>query len=121
MINITFPDGSTKSFDDFPTGFDIAGANPWEVKDMLIDTLQLWKFGDYKHYTSLPLLCELFDIPTPKDDIDGSQVADVYYKEKDVDRIAKYCEKDVVATAKIYCKMKQIEMFIDPEPLLEAK
>ncbi|HCR89329.1 MAG TPA: 3'-5' exonuclease, partial [Prolixibacteraceae bacterium] len=60
-----------------PKILDIAGAKPWEVKDRLIDTLQLWKFGDYKNYTSLELLCAVFGIPTPKDDIDGSQVAHV--------------------------------------------
>jgi 3'-5' exonuclease len=58
-----------------PKILDIAGSKPWETKDVLLDTLQLWKFGDYKHYTSLALLCDIFNIPTPKDDIDGSQVA----------------------------------------------
>ncbi len=89
-----------------PKIFDIAGAKPWEVKDMLIDTLQLWKFGDYKHYTSLSLLCELFNIPTPKDDIDGSQVATIYWKENDLDRIVKYCEKDTLAVANLLLKYK---------------
>jgi len=89
-----------------PKIFDIAGAKPWEVKDVLIDTLQLWKFGDYKHYTSLALLCELFEIPTPKDDIDGSQVANVYYAENDIDRIIRYCEKDTLAVANLILKYK---------------
>ena len=84
-----------------PHILDIAGAKPWEVKDQLIDTLQLWKFGDYKHYTSLALLCAIFNIPTPKDDIDGSQVAKVYYKENDLDRIIIYCEKDTLAVANL--------------------
>ena len=65
-----------------PRILDISGAKPWEIKDRLLDTLQLWKFGDYKNYTSLDLLCAVFKIPTPKDDIDGSQVAQVYYKEE---------------------------------------
>jgi predicted PolB exonuclease-like 3'-5' exonuclease len=89
-----------------PKIFDIAGAKPWEVKDMLIDTLQLWKFGDYKHYTSLPLLCELFNIPTPKDDIDGSQVATIYWEENDLDRIVIYCEKDTLAVANLLLRYK---------------
>ncbi|MBN2637341.1 MAG: 3'-5' exonuclease [Prolixibacteraceae bacterium] len=89
-----------------PKIFDIAGAKPWEVKDLLLDTLQLWKFGDYKHYTSLSLLCELFQIPTPKDDIDGSQVAKVYWEENDIDRIIKYCEKDTLAVANLLLKYK---------------
>ncbi|SMO58976.1 hypothetical protein SAMN06265379_103155 [Saccharicrinis carchari] len=82
-----------------PQSLNIAGKKPWEVK--FLDTLDLWKFGDYKHYTSLNLLTTIFNIPSPKDDIDGSQVAGVYYNEKDLDRIAMYCEKDVLATAQL--------------------
>lgn len=69
----------------------------------------LWKFGDYKHYTSLKLLCAVFNIPTPKDDIDGSEVAGVFYEEKDYDRIAIYCEKDVLATVQVYLCMNGSE------------
>lgn len=82
-----------------PPAFDLAGKKPWEVKH--IDTLELWKFGDYKNFTSLALLADLFNIPTPKDDIDGSQVYDVYYKEKNLERIAIYCEKDVLCVANL--------------------
>lgn len=89
-----------------PRILDIAGSKPWEVKEQLIDTLQLWKFGDYKHYTSLSLLCELFNIPTPKDDIDGSQVSKIYWEENDLDRIIKYCEKDTLAVANLLLKYK---------------
>jgi 3'-5' exonuclease len=89
-----------------PKVFDIAGSKPWEVKDYMIDTLQLWKFGDYKHYTSLSLLCELFNIPTPKDDIDGSQVARIYWEENDLGRIVRYCEKDTLAVANLLLKYK---------------
>lgn len=89
-----------------PKILDVAGLKPWEVKEYLIDTLQLWKFGDYKHYTSLSLLCELFNIPTPKDDIDGSQVSKVYWEDKDLDRIVKYCEKDTLAVANLLLKYK---------------
>lgn len=87
-----------------PKILNIAGAKPWEVKETLLDTLQLWKFGDYKNYTSLDLLCAVFDIPTPKDDIDGSQVASVYYEENDLDRIAIYCEKDIFALAQLFLR-----------------
>ena len=87
-----------------PAILDIAGKKPWEVK--FIDTLDLWKFGDYKHYTSLSLLTAIFGIPTPKDDIDGSQVASVYYNDNDIERIAIYCEKDVLATAQLFLKLK---------------
>jgi 3'-5' exonuclease len=87
-----------------PSVLDVAGKKPWEVK--FIDTLELWKFGDYKSFTSLALLTKIFGIPTPKDDIDGSQVASVYYKEKDLERIAVYCEKDVFATAQVFLRFK---------------
>lgn len=89
-----------------PKALDIAGMKPWEVKDKLMDTLQLWKFGDYKNYTALNLLCAVFDIPTPKDDIDGSQVAQVYYEENDIDRIIRYCEKDTLAVANLLLRYK---------------
>ena len=67
--------------------------------------MEMWKFGDYKNYTSLNLLAAVFNIPTPKDDINGSQVARVYYEEKDLERIKNYCQKDVVAVARLYQKM----------------
>ncbi len=95
---------------ELPRVLNIAGAKPWEVKDLLMDTLQLWKFGDYKHYTSLALLCALFGIPTPKDDIDGSQVAQVYYTENDLDRIVRYCEKDTLAVANLLLKYKGMDI-----------
>lgn len=95
---------------DLPPILNIAGAKPWETKEMLIDTLQLWKFGDYKHYTSLSLLCALFGIPTPKDDIDGSQVAKVYYEENDIDRIIRYCEKDTLAVANLLLRYKGMDI-----------
>lgn len=82
-----------------PTILNIAGKKPWEVAHL--DTLELWKFGDYKNYTSLELLAAIFGIPTPKDDIDGSQVAEVYYKDKDLDRIVKYCQRDTLTVAQL--------------------
>ncbi|GAB4281141.1 MAG: 3'-5' exonuclease [Marinilabiliales bacterium] len=87
-----------------PDLLDIAGKKPWEVNH--IDTMELWKFGDYKNYTSLELLAKVFNIPTPKDDIDGSQVASVYYEENDLERIVKYCEKDVLTVAQLILKYK---------------
>ena len=91
-----------------PKILDVAGKKPWEV--MFLDTMELWKFGDYKNYTSLNLLTHIFNIPTPKDDIDGSMVADVYYKEQDIQRIVKYCEKDVLAVAQLFLKYKGEEL-----------
>ncbi|MBC8006060.1 MAG: ribonuclease H-like domain-containing protein [Verrucomicrobia bacterium] len=100
-----------------PKILDISGAKPWEIKDRMLDTLQMWKFGDYKNYTSLELLCAVFDIPTPKDDIDGSQVATVYYEEKDLERIVRYCEKDTLALANLMLRYKG-EPIIMPEAML---
>ena len=78
-----------------PVLLDNAGKKPWEIR--LLDTMELWKFGDYKSYTSLDLLTTVLGIPTPKDDIDGSMVADIYFGNNDIERIVKYCEKDVTA------------------------
>lgn len=83
-----------------PKILDLSGKKPWEVGHL--DTMELWKFGDYKNYTSLDLLAAIFNIPTPKDDIDGSQVANVYYNEKDLPRIVHYCTKDVLTVAQIF-------------------
>lgn len=91
-----------------PTIFQIAGKKPWEIS--FIDTLELWKFGDFKNYSSLKLLTAVFGIPTPKDDIDGSQVANVYYYEKNIARIAAYCQKDVLATAQVFLRMNGMEV-----------
>ena len=94
-----------------PKLLDLSGKKPWETAH-LIDTLTMWKFGDYKHYTSLDLLTAVFDIPSPKDDIDGSQVGRVFYDEaqdEGLKRIAGYCEKDVEATARLYMRMSLIE------------
>lgn len=94
-----------------PKSLDIAGKKPWEINHL--DTMELWKFGDYKHYTSLELLTYVFNIPTPKDDIDGSQVASVFYDEGDIDRIVIYCEKDVVATIQLFRKYQRKKLIHD--------
>ena len=87
-----------------PKMLNTAGKKPWEINHL--DTLELWKFGDYKHWTSLDLLTTIFKIPTPKDDIDGSMVCEVYWKDKDLERIVKYCEKDVLAVAQLFLRYK---------------
>ena len=92
---------------------DLGGKKPWEVT--LIDTLQLWKFGDYKHYTPLNLLTHIFNIPSPKDDIDGSDIYHVYYKENDLERIKNYCQKDVIAVAQLYLKFRGLKMLEEDE------
>ena len=96
-----------------PNALNLAGKKPWETKHLL-DTLELWKFGDYKHYTSLKLLAAVLGFPSPKDDIDGSNVGKVFWEEKDLDRIAIYCEKDVLATAQLFLRYARM-------PLLEEE
>lgn len=91
-----------------PPFLQLNGKKPWETN--LIDTMQLWKFGDYKNYTSLHLLANCLDVPTPKDGIDGSQVKDVYYKDKDMERIVEYCQKDVIATAQIFLRFQHLPL-----------
>lgn len=87
-----------------PGPLDIAGKKPWEIQHL--DTMELWKFGDFKHFTSLELLAHVFGIPTPKDDIDGSQVRSVYYEEQNLDRIRQYCEKDVLTLIQLFLKYR---------------
>ncbi len=93
-----------------PSILQIAGKKPWEINH--IDTMELWKFGDYKSYTSLSLLCHVMQIPTPKDDISGADVARVYYEEQDLQRIMIYCEKDVVALIQLFLR-QQGEPLVD--------
>jgi len=96
-----------------PEKLNLFGKKPWEVAHL--DTLELWKFGDYKHYTSLKLLANILGIPSPKQDIDGSQVAKVYYEENDLDRIVKYCERDTVAVAQLLLRFNNLELLKDEE------
>ena len=85
-----------------PLILNLAGKKPWEIQ--LLDTMELWKFGDYKNYTSLELLSAVFGIPSPKNDICGADVAKVYWIEKDLERIVEYCQKDVVTIVQIFLK-----------------
>jgi len=100
-----------------PEMLDNQAKKPWDVK--LIDTMELWKFGDYKNYTSLELLANLFGIPTPKDDIDGSMVAEVFYVEKNIDRIVTYCEKDVLTVAQLLLSYMLMPL-IDEKNIIKA-
>ncbi len=97
---------------ELPWTLQLAGKKPWEIPH--IDTLELWKFGDYKHFTSLDLLAEIFDIETSKDDIDGSQVNGIYYKEKDLERIMRYCMKDVAVLVQVFLSLNQFQK-VKPE------
>lgn len=96
---------------NLPPTLDIAGKKPWEISHL--DTMELWKFGDFKHYSSLSLLCHIFNIPTPKDDISGADVARVYYEENDLERIVAYCHKDVVALIQLFLRFRNESLVPD--------
>ena len=98
-----------------PAKLNLFGKKPWEIPHL--DTLELWKFGDYKHFTSLKLLTKILGIPSPKGDINGSQVAQVYYVEKDIDRIVTYCEKDTIAVAQLFLRFRREDLLIEDEIL----
>ena len=98
---------------DIPFKLNLFGKKPWEVAHL--DTLELWKFGDYKHYSSLQLLTTILGISSPKDDIDGSEVAKVYYKEKNLGRIVKYCEKDTIAVAQLLMRFNNEKLVEEHE------
>lgn len=95
---------------ELPEKLNLFGKKPWEIQHM--DTMELWKFGDYKHYTSLKLLTAILGIPSPKDDISGSEVGAVFYKEKNIKRIVTYCEKDTIAIAQLLLRFNN-------EPLID--
>ncbi|MBD0831358.1 3'-5' exonuclease [Aestuariibaculum sediminum] len=98
---------------ELPHKLNLFGKKPWEVPH--IDTLELWKFGDFKSYTSLKLLTNVLGVPSPKDDIDGSEVYRVYYEENEIDRIVIYCEKDTIAVAQIFLRLRGDELLTDDE------
>lgn len=96
-----------------PDMLNNSAKKPWEVR--LLDTMEMWKFGDYKNYTSLNLLAAVFGIHSPKDDMDGSKVGTVYWTDKNVVRIKTYCEKDIVTVAQILLKFKGMELLKDED------
>jgi len=98
---------------ELPFKLDLFGKKPWEVAHL--DTMDLWKFGDYKHYTSLKLLATILGIPSPKEDIDGSMVRDVYYEENDLDRIVEYCERDTITVAQVFLRLRKAELLKDDQ------
>jgi uncharacterized protein YprB with RNaseH-like and TPR domain len=98
-----------------PNILNLAGKKPWQIPHL--DTMELWKFGDYKHYTSLDLLSAVFNIPTPKDDISGSDIAKVFWKDNDLERIVHYCQKDVVTVAQLFLKYQGEKLLKDEQIL----
>jgi hypothetical protein len=100
---------------DLPEKLNLVGKKPWEVPHL--DTLELWKFGDYKTFTSLSLMAHVLGIPSPKNDISGEQVRDVFYKEKNIDKVVAYCEKDTVTVAQIILKLRNQDLLSASEVL----
>ena len=96
-----------------PECFNFQAMKPWDVP--VLDTLHLWRFGDYKHYTSLKLLAATLGVPSPKDDIDGSRVGEVYWSEKDLQRIAIYCQKDVATVANVVLRFKNLPLLTEEQ------
>lgn len=99
-----------------PPILDFQNMKPWETN--MIDTFQYWRFGDYKHYTSLKLLAAALKVPSSKDDIDGSMVGDVYWKEKQLQRIVTYCQKDVVTTGNIVLRFKNLPLLTNEQVVI---
>lgn len=93
-----------------PGQLDLTGKKPWEINHL--DTMELWRFGDFRNFTSLDLLATVFGIPSSKDDISGEDIHRVYYEENNLERIRVYCEKDVVTTAQVLRKIRN-------EPVIE--
>lgn len=102
-----------------PASLNTSGAKPWEIPHL--DTMEMWKFGDRKNFTSLKLLTALFDIPTPKDDIDGSMVGEVYWVDKDLSRIVTYCQKDTISLARLYLKLEMEGDLTDEDIIIADK
>lgn len=96
-----------------PYKLNLFGKKPWEIPHL--DTMELWKFGDYKHFTALKLMAHVLDVPSPKEDMDGSMVRAVYYEDNDIDRIITYCELDVVTTAQVLLRLRGEPLLNDDE------
>ncbi|MEP6615432.1 MAG: ribonuclease H-like domain-containing protein [Ginsengibacter sp.] len=101
-----------------PSCFDFQHMKPWETP--VLDTLHMWRFGDYKNYTSLKLLAAALGVPSPKDDIDGSQVGAVYWQEKDLDRIAVYCQKDIATVANVILRFRNLPLLNETQIITVA-
>ncbi len=102
--------------EELPVSLDMAGKKPWELN--FVDTMDLWKFGQYRSYASLALLARVLGIPDPKDDLDGSRIAEVYYGEGDLERIVRYCEKDVLTVVQVLLRLRGEDLI--PEENVEV-
>ncbi len=91
-----------------PEYLQLHGAKPWDVR--MVDTMQYWKFGDYKNYISLHLLAGVLNVPTSKTDMDGSMVQKVYYEDDNLPKIVNYCQRDVAAVANVLLRFKNMPL-----------
>lgn len=96
-----------------PKALQLQGLKPWNVNH--IDTMDLWKFGDVKNFSSLNLLAHVFGLPSPKDDMDGSMVGKTFYEDNDLPKIEKYCMKDVITLARVYNRFAGLGNLSDDE------
>ncbi|GGC10682.1 3'-5' exonuclease [Dyadobacter sediminis] len=103
---------------EIPKALQISGKKPWEILHQ--DTMDMWKFGDYKSYTSLDLLAAVFDIPGSKNEMSGDQVTKVYYEENDLLKISRYCREDVVVMAQLYLRLQNFET-VHPDNIIRVE
>ncbi len=96
-----------------PRSLDFQNMKPWETN--IVDTFQYWRFGDYKNFTSLNLLAACLGVPSPKDDIDGSMVGKVFWEDKDCNRIAVYCQKDVVTVSNVILRFRNMPILTEEQ------
>lgn len=100
-----------------PVLFNITGKKPWEVK-YIADTLEMWKYGDHKNYTSLDLLAYTLGIPSPKEQMDGSRVGHAYWEEHAIEEIKRYCERDVLTVARVYLRLNQMPLLTEEQVVI---
>ncbi len=93
-----------------PNVFHLQKQKPWESQ--LIDTNDVWKFNGWNG-ARLGLLTEILNIPSPKQDMDGKMVSDVFWEDGDLNRISEYCEMDINATANVMLRISGMDIITD--------
>lgn len=99
-----------------PAVLNLSGKKSWEVQHL--DTMEMWKFGDFKHFTSLDLLAAVFQIPSSKNNLDGSKVNHVYHHQHDLAGIAEYCRRDVIVLAQLFLKLRGYPLIPEPNIMI---
>lgn len=102
---------------EVPYWLRMYGVKPWESNH--IDTYEVWKGGNFSttQAASLDSVCAVLGIESPKDDIDGSEVSNLYWSDyggdkhaENLNRIKTYCEKDVRSNYLVFKKMQKLNM-----------